>query len=131
MSDKAATILLVDDEPNVTQALLRLLRHEPYEIVSAISAHQAQQILERQPVDVVVSDEQMPGMKGHELQRHLRAHGHGMPIIFITAFPEKCGYDRNEQSGMIALLEKPFDGGTLVNYLRDAVAAGCRATGRC
>ncbi len=59
-----ATILLVDDEPNVTDALKRALRREPYEILTAISGAAAQEILERHPVDVVISDEQMPGMSG-------------------------------------------------------------------
>jgi two-component system probable response regulator PhcQ len=59
-----ATILLVDDEPNVTDALKRALRREPFEILTAISGAAAQEILERHPVDVVISDEQMPGMSG-------------------------------------------------------------------
>jgi two-component system, probable response regulator PhcQ len=67
-----ATILLVDDEPNVTDALKRALRREPYELLTATSAFAAQQILERQHVDVVVSDEQMPGMSGSELLSSVR-----------------------------------------------------------
>lgn len=64
MSAKNATILLVDDEPNVTDGLKRALRREPYEILTAISGAAAQELLERHHVDVVVSDEQMPGMSG-------------------------------------------------------------------
>jgi DNA-binding NtrC family response regulator len=59
-----ATILLVDDEPNVTDALKRALRREPYEILTAISGPAALELLERHHVDVVISDEQMPGMSG-------------------------------------------------------------------
>jgi two-component system probable response regulator PhcQ len=64
MNEKSATILLVDDEPNVTDALKRALRREPYEILTAVSGAAAQELLERHHVDVVVSDEQMPGMSG-------------------------------------------------------------------
>jgi two-component system probable response regulator PhcQ len=60
----AAKILLVDDEPNVTDALKRALRREPYEILTATSGAAAQEILGRHRVDVVISDEQMPGMSG-------------------------------------------------------------------
>jgi len=67
-----ATILLVDDEPNVTDALKRALRREPYEFLTAISGPDAQQILERQHVDVVISDEQMPGMSGSEFLSKVR-----------------------------------------------------------
>jgi two-component system probable response regulator PhcQ len=63
-SGTRATILLVDDEPNVTEALTRALRREPYEILTATSGTAAQELLERHHVDVVISDEQMPGMSG-------------------------------------------------------------------
>lgn len=63
----AYSVLLVDDESNVIEALMRALHKEPYEIFSAGSADEALDILAHQTVDVVVSDEMMPGMKGSEL----------------------------------------------------------------
>lgn len=71
-SISTATILLVDDEPHVTDALKRALRREPYEFLTATSGIAAQQILDRQHVDVVVSDEQMPGMSGSEFLSKVR-----------------------------------------------------------
>jgi two-component system, probable response regulator PhcQ len=68
----SATILLVDDEPNVTDALKRALRREPYEILTARSGAEAQQLLARQHVDVVISDEQMPGVSGSEFLSAVR-----------------------------------------------------------
>ena len=59
-------ILIVDDEPHVTEALKRALHKEPYEVLTANSANEALEILARQPVDVVVSDEKMPVMSGAE-----------------------------------------------------------------
>ena len=66
LNPRNATILLVDDEPNITDALKRALRREPYEFLTATSGTAALQLLERLQVDVVVSDEQMPGMSGSE-----------------------------------------------------------------
>jgi len=60
----APRVLFVDDEPNVTAALKRALREQPFEVLTASSAKEALQVLASQPVDVVVSDEQMPGMSG-------------------------------------------------------------------
>jgi two-component system probable response regulator PhcQ len=60
------TVLFVDDEPHVTEALKRGLRREPYEILSARSAAEALEILAHKTVDVVVSDERMPGISGSE-----------------------------------------------------------------
>ncbi len=61
------TVLLVDDEPNVTAALRRRMRNEPYEVLTASSAREALALFENQKIDLVISDEQMPGMKGSEL----------------------------------------------------------------
>ena len=82
MPQSADTILLVDDEPKVTDALKRALRREPYVFLTATSGAEAQQLLERQHVDVVVSDEQMPGMSGSEfLSRVRRQFPHTIRII--------------------------------------------------
>ena len=59
-------ILLVDDDPHVTAALQDALRREPYDILSAGSAEGGLALLSRQPVDVVISDERMPGLSGSE-----------------------------------------------------------------
>ena len=57
-------LLLVDDDPNLLSSLQRSLRREDYEICCATSAESALKILNTEPIDVVVSDQDMPGMKG-------------------------------------------------------------------
>lgn len=68
----ANTVLLVDDEPHVTAGLRRALRHEPFDILTADSAAAALGLLAQHPVDVVVSDERMPGMPGSVLLTEVR-----------------------------------------------------------
>ncbi|RLB44128.1 MAG: response regulator [Deltaproteobacteria bacterium] len=60
------TVLIVDDEKAITELLEDVLSAEPYELISAGSAEEALEILEQESVDVVVSDEMMPGMTGSE-----------------------------------------------------------------
>lgn len=57
-------VLLVDDDANLLDGLRRTLRKEPYEILAATSAEEALGVLGRQKVDVVISDQDMPGMSG-------------------------------------------------------------------
>ncbi|MFC1735782.1 response regulator [Candidatus Hydrogenedentota bacterium] len=57
-------VLLVDDEPNVLRSLQRALRKEPYEILTAESGKEGLGKLETNCVDVIVTDENMPGMTG-------------------------------------------------------------------
>jgi len=59
-------VLIVDDERAITELLQDVLSTEPYELLSAGSAEEALELLKREPVDVVVSDEMMPGMSGSE-----------------------------------------------------------------
>ncbi len=60
-------VLLVDDEPNVLFALKRSLRKEDFDIHTAASGEEALQILRNEEIDVVVSDQDMPGMTGTKL----------------------------------------------------------------
>ena len=60
------TILLIDDDPNILSALARTPRKEPYGIMTAKSAEEAAGIIENQMVDLIVCDEEMPGMSGTE-----------------------------------------------------------------
>jgi len=66
-SANLGVILLVDDEPSVTDAMQRSLRREPFEFISATSGKAALDILASRHIDVVISDEQMPGMPGSKL----------------------------------------------------------------
>ena len=61
------TVLFVDDDANLLGGLLRTVRSEPYQSVTATSGEQALALLATEAVDVVVSDDQMPGMGGLEL----------------------------------------------------------------
>lgn len=61
------TILIVDDQPTIRDMLVEVMLHEPYEVLCATSAEEALRIFSQKRVDVVISDEQMPGMTGSEL----------------------------------------------------------------
>ena len=63
----------------------------------------------------VIADVQMPGMNGLELLAMMRAQGHGVPFIFITAFPDETTRARALQAGAICFLPKPFAGPALIN----------------
>jgi len=59
-------VMIVDDEPTITDTLKGVVSNEPYSILSAGSAEEALPILAREQADVVISDEKMPGMSGSE-----------------------------------------------------------------
>ena len=61
------TVLLVDDEEKIRFGLARVMREQPFEILTARTASDAMSFLQRYAIDLVVSDERMPGMSGIEL----------------------------------------------------------------
>ena len=65
-------VLLLDDEPNVTAGLKRALHSDPWKILTAATVGGAFDILARENVDVVVSDERMPGMSGSQFLTEIR-----------------------------------------------------------
>jgi FixJ family two-component response regulator len=65
----------------------------------------------------LISDVQMPGISGLDLQDVLIARGQRVPIIFITAYPEERFRKRAQAAGAAAILVKPFDGQSLVDCL--------------
>ncbi|MEZ5563758.1 MAG: response regulator [Gammaproteobacteria bacterium] len=69
---KQPVVLLLDDEPNVTAGLKRALHNEPWKILTAATVGGAFDILARENVDVVVSDERMPGMSGSQFLTEVR-----------------------------------------------------------
>ncbi len=81
------TILLVDDEPNVLEGLTRALRKELYEILTANSVEEAAQQLEDHSVDLIISDEEMPGMSGTEFLARVARNYPDVVGIVLTGHP--------------------------------------------
>ena len=71
----------------------------------------------------LITDVQMPGMSGLDLQDCLIAQGTRIPTIFITGFPQQSIQSRVQASGALGLLEKPFSGRIMIELVRQALAA--------
>jgi DNA-binding NtrC family response regulator len=81
------TVLLIDDEPNVLSGLKRVLHKEPYTILTAATAEEAAQILAAQSVDLLVCDEEMPGMSGTEFLSRVAQQYPDTVRIVLTGHP--------------------------------------------
>ncbi len=65
-------VLFVDDEPHILDGMKRVLHHEPYEILTATSGEEGLDILSNTAVDVVIADQEMPGMSGTKFLQRVR-----------------------------------------------------------
>jgi len=126
------TILFVDDEPRITNALKNVLRKEKYRILSADSAEKALEILRTEAVDVVVSDEQMPGMSGSALISQIRREYPDTVRIILTGHASLDAALRAINEGEVyRYLTKPCNGLDLAITIRRAlqhkkIMAKCR-----
>ena len=118
---KPAIIAIVDDDESVCIGMTSLLRSLGYEVRSFGSAEAFLGAETRGETACLISDIQMPGLSGLELQRALAGEGSKMPIIFITAFPDGHVRQAAMQAGAICFLNKPFDGEALIRCLESAL----------
>ena len=117
-----ATILFVDDEPSLLEGLRIALRKEPYEILTARSAAEGLETLARQPVDAVVSDEQMPGMSGSEFLGIVRQRYPGTLRIVLTGQASLEAAVRAINEGEVyRFLSKPCSAIEIAHTIRDGL----------
>lgn len=120
---RAPILLLVDDERSILSALERSLRREGYRILTAENGESALRILAETPVDVIVSDQKMPGMSGLELLAAARERRASAARVLLTGWPEEVPSARRAALGLHALIPKPWDDAALKRTLRSAVRA--------
>jgi len=117
------TFLVVDDEQDSREMLAAVLEHRGARVVQGESAESALRILQQQAVDLVIADIAMPRMDGYELMRRIRAAGHTVPAIAVTAFAAPDDRDQALESGYTAYVAKPIDGRELGRAVREIMPA--------
>ena len=117
------TICVIDDDESMRASLEGLLRSLGYAVRCFDSAEAFLGSPARERCACVISDVQMPGMSGLDLQEKLRAARIATPFIFITAFGEGQVQARAMNGGAVCFLRKPFDADALIGCLNRALAA--------
>ena len=111
------TILVVDDEPSISEVVGLYLRRAGYRVVVARDGQEALQALERQPPDLVVLDLMLPKIDGFEITRRLRDTGE-IPIIMLTARREETDRILGLEMGADDYVVKPFSPRELVSRVK-------------
>lgn len=116
-----AQILIVEDDRDLRDALVTTLELAKFQVHEAANGQEALVSLARNPVDMVVSDVNMPGMSGHELLAEVQRHYPGLPMMLITAYGQISHAVSAMQSGAIDYLVKPFEPQVLVDAVTKVV----------
>ena len=102
-------ILIVEDDKELSQLFQKVLEKNGYQVKSAPDGAQALEVLDKEYIDLIISDIMMPVMDGYELVSELRSAGYQIPVLMITA---KGNFDDMRQgflSGSDDYMVKPID----------------------
>ncbi|WP_372965747.1 sigma-54-dependent transcriptional regulator [Marinobacter sp.] len=116
-----AQILIVEDDQDLREALVTTLELARFRVCEAANADEALASLARNPVDMVISDVNMPGLSGHELLSEVQRIYPGLPMMLITAYGQISHAVSAMQSGAIDYLVKPFEPQVLVEAVSKVV----------
>lgn len=117
------TLLLVDDEVNILNSLRRLLRHEPYDILTASNGAAALEVLSQQHVDLVITDARMPIMDGAALLAQVQRHWPDCMRLLLTGHADlNTTIKAINQGRLYRYITKPWDDDELRLTIRQALA---------
>lgn len=103
------SVLVVDDDPCIREIVTAILSSQGYACSTAVDGAEAVDLLEKRPVDVVVTDLRMPRLGGMELMDLVQERWPGTDVIVITGHDEEGIYSKIIDAGGIDFISKPFE----------------------
>lgn len=117
-----ARILVADDSPTVRVLLRRHLQAEGHEILEASDGSSAYDLGLKDPIDLAVLDQLMPGMLGLDILHGWRREGREFPVLLLSAVDDDGTVIRSLELGAFDYIRKPFS----VPELKARIAARLR-----
>jgi CheY-like chemotaxis protein len=117
-------VLLVEDEPNIAEALRFLLSREGWTVDIHADGDTALAAIKGSNADLVILDMMLPGRSGMEVLRDLRADAlfADLPVLMLTARGQLRDREQAEKAGVSRFMTKPFSNTEVVTAARDLVA---------
>ena len=119
INSRAARLIVVDDDPDIRDLIVRQLQQEHYEVVPAGSLAELHEALALQPADLIVLDLNLPDGDGLNLCRELRAQGNDVRIIMVSARGSAIDRVLGLELGADDYLTKPFEPRELLVRIRN------------
>ena len=113
------SVLIVDDEPAITAALMTRLQACGYQVYHALNGLAALEATQMHQPDVIILDIRMPDIDGFDVCRRLKAnpdHAH-IPVIFLSADIQDSARKRAFDAGASAYLSKPYESSEVIKTI--------------
>jgi FixJ family two-component response regulator len=120
---KCPHVAIIDDDEALCSSLVDLMRSVGYRAEPFFSAETFLTSLDLSLYDCVIADVRMPGMSGLDLVRVLRERGEGMPVILITALPDRELEDEAISVGAQCFLRKPLDTQAMLDHVARSLSS--------
>jgi two-component system probable response regulator PhcQ len=122
VNEMPGVVLIVDDDSHLLDSMRRALRREPYIVLTSQSGEEALGILDSTPVDVIISDQDMPGMSGQVFLKRVRELHPDITRLMLTGKATLEGaIDAINNGGISRLLQKPCDPIDLIMSIRQGL----------
>lgn len=112
-------VLCIDDEKPILSALARLLRREPYDVITTDDPDEALDRIRSGEVNLVVADYRMPKISGTSLLQMAKAASPATVRIMLTGYPSDGWLRAAEENGLMRVCPKPWDDGELRQIIRE------------
>jgi len=104
------TVLLIEDEPNIIEAISFILSRDGWKVATHSNGHDANDVILRRKPDLVILDVMLPGKSGFDILRELRQHpqAQDLPVLILTARGQTKDRELAESLGVSRFMTKPF-----------------------
>ncbi|WP_419739029.1 response regulator transcription factor [Ruegeria sp.] len=114
-------VLLIEDEPNIAEAIRFLLTREGWQVETHGDGADALQVIRGAQPDLVILDVMLPGKSGMDILRDLRALDdmQDLPVLMLTARGQSRDREMAENAGVSRFMTKPFSNAEVLTAVRD------------
>lgn len=124
--DMAQRVLLIEDEPNIIEAISFILSRDGWTVHTHSDGETANDRIKATPPDLVILDVMLPGKSGYDILRDIRADSEtsDLPVLMLTARGQARDRELAERLGANHFMVKPFSNDEVLQRVRDLVGKG-------
>lgn len=118
-------VLLIEDEPNIIEAVSFILSRDGWEVKTHANGHDAMDAVRRRAPDLIILDVMLPGKSGFDILGEIRGDAEfaGVPVLMLTARGQTRDREMAERAGASRYMTKPFSNADVLDAVRALAGA--------